>query len=1002
MAQQYAGKLRLLVVLLFSLGVHPTQAQTDVLAIGNYSLLAVHANGTLWGSGANNDGRLGDGTTTDRSRPTQIGSGTTWRSLSCNGGLAGDFGAGGTRFSPNPGYTLALQADGSLWGWGSNDYGRLVYAGGNRPQLIDAGPWACVAAGETHGVAVRADGTLWAWGNNWGGILGNNDPGSTASYVLPVQIGTATNWASVSAGSNFTLALRTDGTLWVWGLTSDGQLGLGANASSMATPTQIGTAANWTSISAGKGYALALRTDGTLWAWGSTRYGIPGTIIGRSVDAPVQLGTATNWTRIAAGDNHALALRTDGTLWSWGRNHLGQLGNGTTVDGIAPAQIGSGTSWQRVAAGGFMSAAQQADGTLWAWGDNRLGETGRSDLTLAYVPTPTLVDASTNWRSAAATNDASAALQADGSLWTWGTDGLGLLGDGPLTDRQTLARIDAPATYRYVAGGETHLLAIRADSSLWGWGNNYAGQLGDGTLIPREVPVIVAPGKWRQVSGSSIYSLAIRADSTLWSWGSNNYGELGNGTISARLRPGQVGTAHNWKQVICVGNTVLALQGDGSLWAWGGSRYLFGNGSTTGSNQTTPLRIGTLTTWARLAGADNHVLALRTDGSLWAWGLNGTGQLGDGTTTDRQLPVRIGTATDWTTIAASRTGSFSAALKSDGTLWTWGNNAGYALGDSPAQLLRTTPAQVGPVSSWTTLAAGSHLLAGRADGTLWSWGANRAGQTGTPSYGLLPESAQTGLRPYTALALNSFSPGAGLVGTTITLTGVGLGTTQLVTIGGVVAPGFTVNAAGTVLTVTVPAGAQSGAVAVLGSGGTAWGGTAFQVLVAPAISSFAPTAVAPGATVTVTGSNLGGTTALQVGGITITGFQVNAAGTALTFTVPTGLAGGLISLSTPAGTATSSAPLAIVLAVAPAAVTTGLTVLPTPVRAGQLLFLVGLPTGVLTVQVFTVLGQQLSTTTYFPAHTDQLTLGPAPSQPGLYWLRIITSAQTTTQRIVVE
>ncbi|MDO7874720.1 IPT/TIG domain-containing protein [Hymenobacter sp. ASUV-10] len=1000
MAQHYAGKLRLLTIFFLSLSAALARAQTDVLAVGNYNLLAVHADGTLWGSGSNADGRLGDGTTTDRALPVQIGNSTAWQQLSSNGGPAGNFGTGGARFSPNPGYILALQADGSLWGWGSNDYGRLVYAGGNRPQLIDAGPWACVAAGETHGVGVRADGTLWAWGSNWGGILGNNDPGSTANYVLPIQIDTATNWASVSAGPQFTLALRTDGTLWSWGQSSDGQLGMGPNSADMLVPTQIGTAANWAAISAGRGYALALRTEGTLWAWGSTRYGIPGAVAAQAIDSPVQLGTATNWTRIAAGDNHALALRADGTLWSWGRNHLGQLGNGSTLDVPAPAQVGTGTSWQRVAAGGFMSAAMQADGTLWTWGDNRLGETGRPDLLLAYVPTPTLVNADTSWRAAAATTEASIALQADGSLWTWGRDGLGLLGDGPLTDRQTVARIDAPATYRFVGGGDTHLLAIRTDGTLWAWGNNYAGQLGDGSITPREAPVPIGAGQWLQAAGGSNYSLAIRADSTLWAWGENNYGELGIGNTRAQLRPVRVGTAHNWKQVICVGSTVLALQGDGSLWAWGGSHYLFGNGSAAGSNQTTPLRIGTLNTWAQVAGAEAHVLALQNDGTLWAWGNNQYGQLGDGTITSRALPVRIGSDTDWTTIAASRAGGFSAALKRNGTLWTWGSNLSYALGDAPALLQRLAPAQVGTASNWTTLAAGAQLLAGRADGTLWSWSANRYGQTGTPSYGLLPAAAQTGLRPAAPLGVTAFNPAAGLVGSTVTISGVGLGNTQLLTFGGVPAV-FTVNAAGTILTATVPVGAQSGPVFISGPNGGLWSSTAFQVIAAPVISSFAPLAAAPGATVTVTGTGLGGTTSLLVGGVAITSFQVNAAGTAISFVVPAGLSNGLISLTTAVGTATSTAALTIVLSASLPATATRPSIWPMPVRVGQPLEITGLPHGAFTVEQFTVLGQCIRTACWPATHGERIMLSSV-EQPGMYILRLRTTTGTYSYRLLVE
>ncbi|GAB3587863.1 hypothetical protein GCM10027345_39140 [Hymenobacter daeguensis] len=965
-------------------------AQPETIAVGPSHTLAIHADGTLWGCGYNADGRLGDGTTTSRIRPVRIGTGTTWRTVSVGN-------------APNYSYALALKTDGSLWSWGHNVAALGYYAMYDvlAPQLVSAGPWACAAAGTEHSVAVRADGTLWTWGSNTIGQLGN---GGTTAQGGPTQVGTDTDWASVSAGTNYTLALKTNGTLWAWGRGQN--LGIPNVGLYNPSPTRIGTASNWVRISAGE-FSLGIRADGTLWGWGNNIYNVLDAGNPNDVDAPRQLVPGTTWSRVAGGSAaHILATQTNGTLWSWGRNGRGSLGDGSRTDSTIPVQVGSSNTWSRVAAGGFTSAADQTDGTLWMWGGNEYGQSGDPTLTLAKIPVPTQVGTAANWTTPAATTSTSMGLRADNSLWTWGSDYIGLLGDGPLANRQTVARIDSPATYIHLSGNSIHVLALRADSSLWAWGDNQFGQLGDGTTTARLAPTSVSASHWKQLATSGNNSLAIRADGTLWGWGDNTYGQLGDGTTTQRTQPVQVGTDRDWKQVVCATGPTLALRTDGSLWAWGGPG-LFGNGSSSsGSNQRTPLRIGTVTTWAQLATSGGHVLALRTDGSLWAWGNNTVGELGDGTTTYRSTPVRIGTATDWSTVATGPDDSyepFSMALKRNGTLWTWGNNYFGQLGSATGTLTyRTLPTQVGN-AIWTAIAAGgTHALGVQANGTFWAWGNNSSGQSGIPSFSLRPASVQTGMRPATSFSLASISPGVGAAGATVTLTGVGLGAAQLVTFGGVAAPGFTVNAAGTVLTVAVPAGAVSGRVAILGPDGTAWSQTPFQVLAAPAISSFAPATAAPGTTITVMGTNLTGATSVLLGGVAITGFVVNAAGTALTFMVPAGSTGGFISVSTPLGAGTSATPLGIVLATAAIGPAAGITVAPVPVRVGQPLQLSALPTGPLTVVLFNSLGQRMGGAAWPAAHSAEAVLDWVPATPGLYILSVTTPTQVLTRRIMVE
>ncbi|MDB4793502.1 hypothetical protein OAG63_00550, partial [Methylacidiphilales bacterium] len=268
--------------------------------------------------------------------------------------------------------------------------------------------------GAVHAAAVKTDGTLWTWGENEAGALGN---GSTSLFgnPSPSQVGTATNWKTVAAGSLDTIALKTDGTLWAWGSNYAGELGDGTNSSSLV-PEQIGTATNWLTVAAGDGFTVALKNDGSLWAWG--------TLAPNQAMVPIQVGTATNWKSIAAGDDHILAIKADGTLWAGGGNSSGQLGDGTTTGHSFPEQIGTGTNWRAVAAGVSHSVALKSDGTLWAWGADNAGQLGNTTDTQQNSPVQygalkawaALPDGGMNQ-----SND-TLALTVDGTLWGFGDD----------------------------------------------------------------------------------------------------------------------------------------------------------------------------------------------------------------------------------------------------------------------------------------------------------------------------------------------------------------------------------------------------------------------------------------------------------------------------------------------------------------------------------------------------------------------------------------------------
>jgi alpha-tubulin suppressor-like RCC1 family protein len=256
--------------------------------------------------------------------------------------------------------------------------------------------WETIQAGGVHAVAIKTDGTLWSWGNNSRGSIGDN---TTVNKSSPVQVGALTNWAQLSASVYTSASIKTDNTLWTWGSNSNGGLGDGTTAN-RSSPIQVGALTDWAQVSlntiASDASVIAVKTDGTLWAWGSNSNGQLG--LGNIIDlsSPVQVGALTNWLKPSTGSSHVIALKTDNTLWSWGRNFNGQLGHGNTIARSSPVQVGALTNWSiKLGTGDSLSSAIKADGTLWAWGNNFAG--GIGDNTVVSRSSPVQIGALTAW-----------------------------------------------------------------------------------------------------------------------------------------------------------------------------------------------------------------------------------------------------------------------------------------------------------------------------------------------------------------------------------------------------------------------------------------------------------------------------------------------------------------------------------------------------------------------------------------------------------------------------
>lgn len=335
-------------------------------------------------------------------------------------------------------------------------------------------------------LALKNDGTLWAWGKNDLGQLGD---GTLTNKTSPIQIGSE-KWISIAAGQDHSLAVKADGTLWTWGNNDMGQLGIGNPTFPYykTTPVQIGTATNWVMVAAGYGHSLGLKSDGTLWGWGLNQYYQMGDGTTTFRNTPGQIGAATNWAFINSGVFHNLGIKSDGTLWAWGYNSYGQVGNGTTASVTVPTQISTATDWASVDAGSYHSVGLKNDGTLWGWGDNDHGQLGDGTRNIYRVPTQTSTD---NWVSVTAGFYSSLGIKGDGSLWGWGKNDVGQLGNGSTAIRANPTQIGNANNWAHLTAGYNCSFGIQTDGSSYAWGQNDAGQLGDGTVINKTSPTTI-------------------------------------------------------------------------------------------------------------------------------------------------------------------------------------------------------------------------------------------------------------------------------------------------------------------------------------------------------------------------------------------------------------------------------------------------------------------------------------------------------------------------------
>ena len=421
-------------------------------------------------------------------------------------------------------------------------------------------------------------------------------------------------------------------------------------------------------IAAGVKHLLVIKSDGSLWGLGEeppaalTRGVSIGTVgdgTARNRRRLVRLGRDCDWAEVAAGSWFSLALKTNGTLWAWGWNEGGQLGDGSTQNRLQPVQIGHDRDWAKIGAGGEHGLALKSDGSLWAWGRNSDGQLGIGLTGMVYFSAGRI----------AGTRRPDSQSE-----------------EGPTAACPT--QVGHERDWREIAASREYSLALKTDGTLWAWGRlSYYPDTRPGSNVGRPTRFGLA-SDWRVISAGWGYPAGVRGDACLW-------------TLDRSLKP-----IHAEEEN---GGSVTGVVWDSGLASLAGfDRF---------AAVSAAKKIGGSEPWETVTGGGHHALAIRSDGSLWAWGNNEFGQLGNGTTNKAEAPVRIGRANDWVCAAAG--GAFSVAVRSDGSLWVWGLRLG---GESPGMTwLRSTiakykiPIKLRPAPTMVDLAPVKTAELGRID-----------------------------------------------------------------------------------------------------------------------------------------------------------------------------------------------------------------------------------------------------------------------------------------------
>jgi len=594
--------------------------------------------------------------------------------------------------------------------------------------------YTAVSAGQYHACAIRSDKTMWCWGLNTSGQVGTGT--GDVLFLRPAAAGSASDWTRVSAGGSFTCGLSSAGKIFCWGTNGSGQIGDGTAVTALTPTPVMGGVSDWIALDSGANHTCAIRAGGEISCWGTNTRGQIGDGTTTTALQPTAVVTGP-WSQVSVGSEFTCAVRGDHTLWCWGLGSSRQLGNGLTTNSSVPVQEKTlATTWASVTAGNAFACGVKLDGTRWCWGTNSLGQA--SDGTTTLLAQPTQVGVEADWTTLDAGDFAACGLRAPGALWCWGDGSTGQTAQpGDESPKLGSVKVGAGLDWTAVSSGLRFACGIHA-GKLSCWGSASRSALGLGYASDRTEPTFVGDATdFQSLAVQMDDGCAIHKTGELSCWGRNAFGHLGDGTMVSRAAPVTVGAGKLWQRVALGRTHTCGIASDNNvngLYCWGteGNQEL-GNGVAV-LNQLTPTLVsatpGNTSPWKELVAGLNHTCARREDGTIWCWGRNTQGQLGDATTTVRFDPKQVLPlgAADWVELSAS--GELTCGRRASGALFCWGRNDVGQLGVGDVVTPVSTPKQVGTGLYSAVSAGANHACAVATSGTLWCWGRNASGELG--------------------------------------------------------------------------------------------------------------------------------------------------------------------------------------------------------------------------------------------------------------------------------
>lgn len=667
-------------------------------------------------------------------------------------------------------HTCALTNAGGVKCWGTNYFGQLgdgTTADRKTPvnvQGLSSGVIG-LAAGGVHTCALMSSGGVKCWGANYAGQIGD---GTTTDRYTPVEVSGLSGVMAVTGGWGHTCALTNGGGLKCWGGNGGGQLGDGTTTDRLAPVDVTGLGSGVTAVDAGGAHTCAVKSSGKVNCWGAGISGQLGDGTHQQRTTPVEVKWLDGAVHIAAGSAHTCAVTNSGGVKCWGWNGNGQLGDGTTTIHGSPVNVvGLDGGITAVAAGELHTCAVTSAGGLKCWGHNGNGQIADGTYPVHTVPvdlpgvTGGVTAMAGGWNHACF-------LTAAGGVKCWGNNGDGQLGDGTNTNRSSpVDVIGLTSGVTAVSAGAYHTCALTTAGGIKCWGANSSNQLGDGTATSRSSPVDVSglTSGVAAVAAGGLHTCALTNAGGVKCWGSNNSGQVGDGTTTSRSTPGDVIGLSSGVQAVVAGWThTCAVTNAGAVKCWGeNDSGQLGDGTYT--NRNTPVTVSGLTSGvAALTAGIWHTCALTTSGGVKCWGT------GDGGTPRDVIGLTSG-------VAAVKTGGiFTCVLTTAGGVKCWGDSTAGQCGDGTGLDGRDTPRPtpvdvIGLNSGVTALATGytqSCALVGDGRPKCWGWDLSwgRTGMLGIHGERLTPMDVVVAIAP--TLSVNY---AAGRPGSFITLTG---------------------------------------------------------------------------------------------------------------------------------------------------------------------------------------------------------------------------------------